>query len=202
MNKASIGVIAVVLSVSAIIVMAEIRTDGYNHAHKAVSELGSLDAPHKWVFNILGYFIPGVLLALFSFNLKNHFVIPMKSYSFYFLLLSGLLWALAGIFPADMDHKNSFCTVMHIIGSMGSGLFWLLSALTLWWQLKKDNDWKAVAIITVIIPFITIFIMGFIPAHTPGISQRVGFGGYYIFILVLSIKQWTQLNAAKSKPER
>jgi len=197
MNKALIGIAAVVLSVSTIIIMAAIRTDGYNHAHKAVSELGSSDAPHKWVFNMLGYFIPGVLLALFAFNLKNHFTIPMKTYSFYFLLLSGLFYALAGLFPADMEYRSSFSSVMHALGSIGSGIFWLVSALTLWWQLKKDNDWKTIAIITLIIPFTTIVTMVFVPEHTPGISQRVGFGGYYIFILVLAVKQWRQLNVAR-----
>ncbi len=194
MNKALIGVAAVVLSVSTIIIMAELRTDGYNHAHKAVSELGSADAPHKWTFNMLGYFIPGLMLALFAFNLKNHFIIPIKTFPFYFLMLSGLFYALAGLFPVDMDHRSSFGSVMHGIGSMGSGLFWLFSAVTLWWQLKKDQIWKTVAIITLIIPFITIFTMGFISAHEPGIAQRVGFGGYYIFILVLAVKQWKQLH--------
>lgn len=197
MNKAWIGIVAVVLGVSAIVIMAEIRTDDYNHAHKAVSELGSSDAPHKWVFNMLGFFIPGLLIALFAFNLKNHFIIPMKTYSFYFLFLSGLFDALAGLFPADMDYRNSFNSVMHVIGSMGSGLFWLFCALTLWWQLKKDNDWKTVAIITFIIPFITVFAMGFVPDYTPGIAQRIGFAGYYLFILVLAIKQWKQVNAIK-----
>jgi len=197
MNKALIGIAAVVLSLSTIIIMAEIRTDGYNHAHKAISELGSLDAPHKWVFNMLGYFIPGLLFALFSFNLKNHFTIPMKKYSFYFLFMSGLFYALAGLFPANMEYRNSFSSVMHVLGSMGSGLFWLISALTLWWQLKKDNGWKTIAIITLIIPFATVFTMAFVPEHTPGISQRVGFGGYFLFILALAIKQWQQLNTAK-----
>lgn len=197
MNKAWIGIVAVALGVSAIIIMAEIRTDGYNHAHKAVSELGSSDAPHKWVFNMLGYFIPGMLIALFALNLKNHFIIPMKTYSFYFLLLSGLFQSLAGLFPADMDHRNSFSSVMHAIGSMGSGSFWMLCALTLWWQLKKDNNWKTIAIITFIIPFTTVFTIGFVPDYTPGIAQRIGFTGYYLFILILAIKQWKQLSVAK-----
>ena len=196
-NNAWIGIVAVVLSVATIIIIAEMRTDGYNHAHKAVSELGSSDAPNKWAFNILGYFIPGLLIALFAFNLKNHFIIPMKTYPFYFLLLSGLFYGLAGLFAADMNNRNSFNTVMHLIGSMGSGLFWLFSGLTLWWQLKKDKGWKMVAIITLIILIITIFTMGLVPKYLPGIAQRIGFGGYYLFILVLAFKLSKQLSAVK-----
>ena len=47
-NKISglIGITAVTISTLTIIIMAELRTDAYNHFHKAVSELGSLDAPH------------------------------------------------------------------------------------------------------------------------------------------------------------
>ena len=44
-------------------VMSSVRAD-YSHATKAISELGSLDAPNRWVWNIGGYVIPGVVIAL------------------------------------------------------------------------------------------------------------------------------------------
>lgn len=49
---ALVGLFGVTLSILTIVIMAALRTDGYDHLHKAVSELGSLDAPHRWVFNI------------------------------------------------------------------------------------------------------------------------------------------------------
>ena len=51
--------------------MSNLRPE-YNLFHKAVSELGSLDAPNKWTWNILGYILTGILIAVYSFGLfKN-----------------------------------------------------------------------------------------------------------------------------------
>lgn len=188
--QAWIGIIAVVLSILTIVVMAELRND-YSHAHKAISELGSVDAPNKWVFNMLGYFVPGVLIAFFAYNLKNEFrdVPNLKTYPFYFFMLSGILLSLAGIFPGDLAHRTSLTTTMHLVGSFGGGLMWLFCAFTLWWQLKKIAHWKVVAWVTFIIPFVTIILIGITPENTPGIAQRIGFAGNYLFILVLAIKQ-------------
>jgi len=194
-NKTSgiIGITAVTISILTIIIMAELRTDGYNHFHKAVSELGSLDAPHKWTFNIFGYIIPGILISIFSLNLlkafRSNFV---KSYPFYLLFLTGLFLALSGAFPADMENKQSLITIMHLIGARGSGVFWLLAALTLWWQLKKKNHWKTVAIITFLMPFGITIAMSFVPKNFPGLSQRIVFAFYYLYILVLAIKLLNQ----------
>lgn len=193
-NKTSgiIGITAVAISILTIIIMAELRTDGYSHFHKAVSELGSLDAPHKWTFNIFGYVIPGILISIFSWNLlkefRSHFV---KSYPFYLLFLTGLFLALSGAFPADMEKRQSLITIIHLIGAGGSGVFWLFAALTLWWQLKKKDNWKTVSIITFLIPFGMIIAMYFVPKNFPGLSQRIAFAAVYLYIIILAIKLLT-----------
>ena len=185
-----IGITAVVLGALSIVIMAELRTDGYNHFNKAVSELGSLDAPNKWIFNILGFIIPGILISIFSFNLLKEFrSYPIKSYPFYFLILSGLFLTLAGLFPANMENNTAITTIIHQIGANGGGVFWLLSALTLWWQLKKNSIWRTTAIATFLIPFIMILAMSFVSEDTPGLGQRIVFSALYLFILILAVKQ-------------
>ena len=195
-----IGITAVVVGVSTIIIMAGLRTDGYNHFHKAVSELGSTDAENKWIFNILGFIIPGILIAIFSFNLMKEFrSYSIKSYPFYLLILSGLFLTLAGLSPANMENKKSISTIIHSVGALGGAVFWLLCALTLWWQLKKNNIWKNTAISTFLIPFIMILAMSFVSENTPGISQRIIFIALYLFILILAGKQ---LWIANKKPQK
>ena len=183
------GVTAVVLGTLSIVIMAELRTDGYNHFNKAVSELGSLDAPNKWIFNILGFIIPGILISIFSFKLLKEFrSYPIKSYPFYFLILSGLFLTLAGLFPANMENRTAITTIIHQIGANGGGVFWLLSALTLWWQLKKNHVWKTTAIATFLIPFIMILAMSFVHEDTPGLGQRIVFSALYLFVFILAVK--------------
>lgn len=180
---------AVTVSVLTIIIMAALRTDGYNHFHKAISELGSIDAPNKWVFNIFGYIIPGILFSIFSLNLLKEFrSYSVKSYPFYLLFLSGLCMSIAGFFPANMEDRQSLNSILHAIGSLGGGVFWLFCALTLWWQLKKNNTWKKTAIFTFLIPFIMIVALSFVSANTPGISQRLAFAANYSFIFILAVK--------------
>lgn len=194
-NKTSgiIGITAVTISIVTIIIMAESRTDGYNHFHKAVSELGSLDAPNKWAFNIFGYILPGILISIFSLNLLKEFRSKfVKSYPFYLLFLSGLFLALAGIFPANMENKQSLITIIHLIGAGSSGVFWFLCALTLWWQLKKIDNWKTVSIITFLIPFGMIIGMSFVSKNSPGLSQRIVFASLYLYIIILSSKLLNQ----------
>lgn len=195
-----IGIGAVALGTLTIIVMAALRTDDYNHLHKAVSELGSLDAPNKFLFNILGFIIPGILISIFSFNLLKDFRrFPTKSYPFYFLFVSGLFLSLAGIFPADLENRKSMTTIIHTIGAQGSGIFWLLCALTLWWQLKKNKVWKSPAIISFTIPFIMILAMGFVSETTPGLSQRIVFIAMYLYIFILAGKQMLVANNTSQK---
>jgi hypothetical membrane protein len=45
----------------------------YSHFTKAISELGSLDAPNLWVWNIGGYILPGVAVSLLGLGLARHF---------------------------------------------------------------------------------------------------------------------------------
>lgn len=195
-----IGIGAVVLGVFTVIIMAASRTDGYNHFHKAVSELGSLDAPNRWIFNIFGFVLPGILISLFSFNLLKEFrTYSIKSYPFYFLLVSGLFLTLAGIFPADLENRKSMTTLIHSIGSLGGGIFWLLCALTLWWQLKKNELWKNTAIISFSIPFLMILGMSFVSENTPGLSQRIVFMAMYLYIFILAGKQMLVANSDSLK---
>lgn len=187
------GITAVTISILTLIIMAELRTDGYNHFHKAVSELGSLDAPNKWVFNILGFIVPGILISIFSLNLLKEFrAHSVKAYPFYLLCLSGIFLSLAGISPANLENRQSINTIIHLIGAGGSGVFWLLCALTLWWQLKKIDGWKTVAIITFLIPFCMIVAMSFVSKNSPGLSQRIVFASLYLYILILAIKLLSQ----------
>ena len=190
-----IGIAAVVIGTLTIIIMAELRTDGYNYLHKAVSELGSLDAPYRWTFNTLGFVIPGTLISIFSFNLLKKFrSLPIKSYPFYFLILTGLLLSLAGLFPANLEDRKSITSLMHAMGSLGGGVFFILSALTLWWQLKKNKTWKKTAIVTFLLPFIMLLGMSFVSEDKPGLSQRIIFAAMYLFILILARKQLLTAN--------
>ena len=46
-------------------------TPGYNHSHSAVSRLGAFGAPLFWLFDLVGLFLPGLLIAGVAFELRR-----------------------------------------------------------------------------------------------------------------------------------
>lgn len=186
---ATLGVLAVLLSGSTIVVMAALRTDGYSHLHQAVSELGSLDAPHNAVFNLLGYGLPGLLIAGFVYGLKRQAFAGARLWPFVLLAGSGLFMTLAGVFPMDMENRTTPMSLLHTVGSLGSGLSWLVGGAALpsvlrthpaWAGLTKPLIWLlwVAGISTVLIPLLS--------PTTPALGQRVSFACYFLFILLLS----------------
>jgi len=68
MQIARLGILANLLFWPLMFAMAAMRSD-YSHLHQAISELGSLGAPWMMVWNVFGFFGPGLLLAGFGWNL-------------------------------------------------------------------------------------------------------------------------------------
>lgn len=184
------GGLAVLLSTGTILTMALLRTDGYSHLTKAVSELGSLDAPHWQVFNLLGYVLPGLLIGAFAWGLSTNFASGFAlRLPFALLAASGLLLALSGIFPMDMAHRLAPGSLVHQVGALGSGLAWLLSAFILGRPLRRNPAWAGLVRPLLGLVWATIaliLLVGTVSPATPGLGQRVAFAGYFGFILVLA----------------
>ncbi|HEY5808992.1 MAG TPA: DUF998 domain-containing protein, partial [Povalibacter sp.] len=78
---------------------------GYSHYTKAVSELGAFGAPHALAWNLAGFVLPGILLAICGSGVALA-VDGRRTPLFWLLVLSGLSLAGAGVFPAEM-HDGS-----------------------------------------------------------------------------------------------
>lgn len=168
------------------------QRDDYDMFTKAVSELGSLDAPNKWWWNLFGYIIPGLLIVIFSKGLlaqldpqgKNRLAIIGMAGSGAGMLMSGL-------FPGDFEDRSSTTMVLHAIGSISSYLCFLLGAFRLPRSLRlAGNGWN-----TSIKPFLATtwatIIFGtwpYIFPSMPGIGQRLVFFFYFLSIWILAIK--------------
>jgi len=178
--------------------MAALRTDGYDHLHKAVSELGSLDAPRRWLFNLAGYILPGLLIAYFSVGLRKHW--PGRHRFFTGMLaLSGLLMAMAGVFPMDMANRQAPVSVLHTLGSLGSGLAWILCTLASWRALRSEPAWRNLAWPLSMLPVGVVLLMVLTPPDMPALAQRFSFLGYFGFVVALA---WRAKKTATHSSER
>ena len=170
-------------------IMSSLRPE-YNFLTKAVSELGSVDAPNKWTWNILGYILTGLLISIYSYGLFKSISngqgskLPLISF-----ILSGLFMSISGAFPGDFDNKQSTTMLFHTIGSFGSYLFFLIGAFTYPRQMKKTDYWKQAINPTLIFTWLTILFGAwpFIFSATPAVGQRFVFFFYLLWIFYTSL---------------
>ena len=172
------------------LIMSSLRPE-YSFLTKAISELGTVDAPNKWWWNVLGYFLPGLMIAIFSIGLfKNVSVDGKNKLPMIGILGSGLFMSFSGIFPGDMDNRQSITMYMHLAGSFGSYIFFLIGAFTYPKQMRKSDYWRSSARITLVFTWLTILLGAwrFVFLQIPGVGQRFVFLFYFLWIFYTAWK--------------
>lgn len=183
------------------LIMSNLRPE-YSFLTKAVSELGSLDAPNKWIWNILGYILTGMLISIYSYGLfksistENGSKLPLLSF-----ILSGLFMSLSGIFPGDFDNKQSTTMLFHSLGSFASYIFFLIGAFTYPKQMKKTEYWAQSVKPTLIFTWLTILfgVWPFIFPNTPAVGQRIVFFFYLLWIFYTALKLYNKPESNASR---
>ncbi len=166
------------------------RTDGYTHATKAVSELGARGAPLAAAFNTVGFILPGILVIVMAFVVYRCVTAPRKSGAV-LLALSGISLAVAGIFPVDMELRSSVSSQLHLAGAMLCGLLWALSLFWVAPLLRKQPEFSTIGRLT---PWFVLFLVANLGwqivwqstgALLPGWGQRIGFAGYFLWLAII-----------------
>ena len=181
------------------LVMASVRPD-FSHATKAISELGSVDAPNRWIWNICGYIVPGTIVASLGWAFGGHFLdtksAKLVSYS---LIASGLLMAVSGVFPGDFEDRTSFTMIMHAIGSFGSFIFFLVCGFSMPWLLQRFPGWKAYAWPSLALVLLSIA-TGFLrTGNAPGIGQRLGFACFFLWVGMMGVALLRNVTCAQGQ---
>jgi len=142
-----IGIAAFAVFWLALFAFAALRTD-YSHLHKAVSERGVLGAPHALAWNLIGFIVPGLLLALFGAGLANA-IDGRRGALWWLLVLSGLCFAATGVFPGEMRDgspmMDSPLTQGHLLFSNLAPLLWAIASFLVIRGVKRNPNWKPVA---------------------------------------------------------
>jgi hypothetical membrane protein len=175
------------------LIIGELRPE-YSQMTKAVSELGVIDAPYAAIFNTLGFFVPGVLLAACGAKL-SHSIYPQKSSLWWLLTVSGVCFAGAAI-PAEMIDgsfdMDSVLTQTHMIMVLGSGFLWIIAISIAHKRVSESHEWqqfKGVIIVLSLVCFLLVLanpFSGLLPI-TAALGQRIAFVGYFLWFLVMSI---------------
>ncbi|MGH2543857.1 MAG: DUF998 domain-containing protein [Ardenticatenaceae bacterium] len=173
------------------LIMSSARPE-YSHTTDAISELGSLDAPNLWAWNVLGYILPGLLIALLGIGLKREFSVVGQGAKIATaaLIATGLFMALSGAFPANMADFKSTTTRIHTIGSFGCYIAFLVTGFWLPYYFRKVASWHwvvrpslAVVILSIATGFLRFGGMG-------GIGQRLTFLFFFLWVALAGFALW------------
>ena len=194
------GVAAVVVFWTALFIFAA-AYPGYSHSHKAISELGALGAPHALWWNLFGFIVPGVLLSMCGAGVAKAIEGSGRRTALYWLLvMSGVGFAGTGLIPAEMRDGSPFMrspfTLGHVLMTFLSGIPWVIAAFLLIGRAKRNPAWHRSRRLIIILAgvcvagFIVNILAQAIPvlAHRPGLAQRISFGVYFTWFLVMAVQ--------------
>ena len=197
-----IGLFIPILFWSTYFLMSASRPE-YSMFTKAISELGSVDAPNKWIWNLFGYIISGVLIAIYSIGLYKSVAVRGKQSKLplYALLFSGVFMAISGVFPGDFDQRESTTMLLHTVGSFGSYVFFLIAAFTYLKLMNANPYWKTSKTVTALFTYLTIVFGAwpFIFAKIPAFGQRAVFFFYFLWIFFTAYKVFYHKVQAETK---
>lgn len=167
----------------ALLAFAALRPD-YSHFTKAVSELGAVNAPNALAWNILGFGAVGTLVVVFAWGLGTH---GGSRWVALMVAISGLGFAAAGLFPADMNDMNADTTRLHILASLVSFGAFAASVPAVGWMLWKTGRGRFALCATAFGVAAVVSVLLRETDMPPGLVQRINFMAYLIWIALAAL---------------
>jgi hypothetical membrane protein len=190
-----LGIGAWVLFWGASVVFGAFRPS-YSHIVNTISELGAVGTPYATPWNVIGFIIPGVLLAIVGaviVHAANTTPSLLRTLATVLLGLSGLAIAGQGLMPAEMANGvadvTSASTRGHFISSLVSGAAWAVGALLLAGPMRRNPNWRSLHIVSVVLVVLTLVASFALRGTFPdGLAQRIGNAFFCIWFVVMSLK--------------
>jgi hypothetical membrane protein len=168
----------------------------YSHVVNTLSELGAVGTPYATGWNVLGFIVPGALLALAGATIAraaNPEPSPSRTLATVLLVLCGLAVAGQGLMPAEMANGvadvTSASTRGHFISSLVSGAAWALGALLLVGPMKRNPNWRSLYIASAVLVVLTLLASFTLRGTLPdGLAQRIGNAFFCVWFILMSLK--------------
>lgn len=168
----------------------------YSHFTKAISELGVIGAPNALAWNLVGFIVPGLLVAVCGAGLATA-VDGRRGSLWWLFVLSGLAFSGTGFIPAEMQDGSPLMqspfTIGHVV-MMSLTILWIPAAFLFLSRARHNPDWSNVRVVgtaltlLVIAGFVLNVLHDTVPflSRRPGLAQRLSFAAYFLWFLVMS----------------
>ena len=190
-----LGVVGCVVFWAGLLILGSLR-ESYSQAVNDISELGAIGTQNAAVWNVMGFIIPGLCLAVVGRAIAD--TIDTKRgrsgrVAAWLLPLFGFGVAGQGLFPALMANGvpliTSWHTRTHLIISLISGFSWLIGVLLLITPMRRNpkwGRWYLINIVAVLLAILGSFGRG--GGLPDGLVQRVVDAIVFAWFVIVSIK--------------
>ena len=154
----------------------------FDHTFHPVSMLGAFGGLKAIVWNVLGFILPGAVIAVFGWSIRQTFWYTWTGYiAGMALAISGFLMAMAGVFTADLDQTTSLTDTVHLMSGWGSLAAFLVAGLVtpgiLWSRLGLR--WPPVLLLGLVFGTFVYQILG---TDQWWLGQRIGIACYFFWV--------------------
>jgi hypothetical membrane protein len=168
----------------------------YSHVANTISELGAVGTPNSGLWNLIGFGLFGILLAVVGAKIASE-VNPNPSIwrmaAMVLMVVAGLAVAGQGALPAEMidgvADVNSAATRAHFVSSLISAAAWIVGVLLLVRPMSRNPDWRGLHVVSIVLVVLVIAAsLGLRGVLPDGLAQRVGNAIFCCWYIVMSLR--------------
>jgi hypothetical membrane protein len=190
-----LGIAACVVFWATSFVLGALRPS-YSHSLDTISELGARGTPNAIWWNVVGFIVPGLLLAWAGGVIAQSIgreQSKVRSLAGLLLALSGLAIAVQGVLPADMTNGvadiTSPYTRGHFISSLVAAAAWSIGVLLLTGPMKRSPEWRRLRIVSIVLVLLAVVASFALRGTLPdGLAQRLGNAVFFAWFVLTSLK--------------
>lgn len=177
-----------VLAIGSMIVFSLIQLSA-DPLQRSVYELAMAEAAGNvgaFAMRVVGYILPGLLiLPVGSGLLRRSRYSRMGWLGAILLMLSGVAWALVGLFPPQFGDEPAMVRtgLLMLLFALSGGLALLLFAFALRWR----RSWQALLVLSSLLVFASV-VAASPSLPLPGLLERICFIVYFLWIGVLGTR--------------
>jgi hypothetical membrane protein len=171
---------------------------GYEHAHMPVGFLGMRGVPLAAYWNVVGFIVPGLLVAWFALSLlaplQRDGAGMLARIGVWLLLISGLAFAGNGVFAYDLAEPDGPASKLHVAMLTIVLLGFLPSTLLLALGLRRHPAWRALVVCGPLLALAVLLSVAqrmgeLVPLlqGNPGYAQRITLALYFLWLALASV---------------